>query len=205
MNKIIKSFITISTLSFLFGCSTSKVESSLAVQKETPTPTATLKPEEKPTPTPTATPTPEPTIESVVLSYPDQFDLASVPEYSGSPYAVVNDNVPYFTKENESTSSYESYSELDDLGRCSVAVANVGRDIMPTGKRGSIGMIKPTGWHTVRYDDIIEDKYLYNRCHLIGYQLTGENANERNLITGTRYMNVEGMLPFENQVADYVN
>lgn len=177
MNKIIKSFITISTLSFLFGCSTSKVESSLAVQKETPTPTATLKPEEKPTPTPTATPTPEPTIESVVLSYPDQFDLASVPEYSGSPYAVVNDNVPYFTKENESTSSYESYSELDDLGRCSVAVANVGRDIMPTGKRGSIGMIKPTG----------------------------ENANERNLITGTRYMNVEGMLPFENQVADYVN
>ena len=100
--------------------------------------------------------------------------------------------------------SSQTFSKLDSLGRCGAAIAVVGRDLMPTEERGSIGMIKPAGWHTVRYDDLIADKYLYNRCHLIGYQLTGENANEQNLITGTRYLNVEGMLPFENQVADYV-
>ena len=106
--------------------------------------------------------------------------------------------------ENEITSvSYEYYSELDALGRCGVCIASVGQDIMPTEKRGSIGQVKPTGWHTVKYD-FVDGKYLYNRCHLIGFQLTGENANKRNLITGTRYLNVEGMLPFENMVADYV-
>ena len=99
--------------------------------------------------------------------------------------------------------SFEEYSDLDNLGRCGVAMASVGQDIMPTEERGSIGQIKPAGWHTVKYD-CVDGKYLYNRCHLLGYQLTGENANERNLITGTRYLNVDGMLPFENMVADYV-
>lgn len=130
---------------------------------------------------------------------------ANYPAYSGEDYVVLNNNVPTFTSDEITTQSYEFYSELDDLGRCGYAMACVGQDIMPTEKRGSIGMIKPSGWHTVRYDDLISDKYLYNRCHLIGYQLTGENANKKNLITGTRYFNVTGMLPFEDEVADYVH
>ena len=131
------------------------------------------------------------------------FNLADVPAYSGQPYVAVNGNVPYFTDADLTDVSFESYSDLDSLGRCGVAEANIGQDLMPTEKRGAIGQVKPTGWHTVKYDQV-EGKYLYNRCHLIGYQLTGENANEKNLITGTRYLNVEGMLPFENMVADYV-
>lgn len=126
-------------------------------------------------------------------------------EFDGSAYTVINDNRPEFTeKEKQSVKSFERYSDLDKFGRCGVAFANISPEIMPTEKRGSIGMIKPSGWHTVRYDDLISDKYLYNRCHLIGFQLAGENANEKNLITGTRFMNVEGMLPFEDKVADYV-
>ena len=131
-------------------------------------------------------------------------DVAKVGKYKGKPYAVVNNNKPNFKKSQLTTTSYEKYSKLDRLGRCGVAMASVGRDIMPKEKRGAIGQVKPSGWHTVRYDDAIKDKYLYNRCHLIGYQLTGENANEQNLITGTRYLNVDGMLPFEDEVADYV-
>lgn len=124
--------------------------------------------------------------------------------YSGAPYEELNDNQPEFTeKEKTNTKSFEKYSELDDLGRCGVAYANISKEIMPTEERGAIGQVKPTGWHTVKYD-VVDGKYLYNRCHLIGYQLAGENANEKNLITGTRYMNVEGMLPFENEVAEYV-
>ena len=128
------------------------------------------------------------------------FDLSDVPAYSGSPYVPVNDNVPYFTEADDTTESFETYSDLDALGRCGVTYACVGTDLMPTEDRGSISSVTPTGWINVEYDG----QYLYNRCHLIGFQLTGENANERNLITGTRYMNVEGMLPFENMVADYV-
>jgi len=132
-----------------------------------------------------------------------EFDFSALPPYSGEPYISVCGGDPDFS-ENEITSvSYEYYSELDALGRCGVCIASVGQDIMPTEKRGSIGQVKPTGWHTVKYD-FVDGKYLYNRCHLIGFQLTGENANRRNLITGTRYLNVEGMLPFENMVADYV-
>lgn len=127
-----------------------------------------------------------------------------IPEYSGNPYVELNGNVPYFTDEELSTTAFELYSELDSLGRCGACYANVCKEIMPTEERGSIGMVKPTGWHTVKYD-CITDRYLYNRCHLIGYQLAGENANEKNLITGTRYLNVDGMLPFENEVADYVD
>ncbi len=119
------------------------------------------------------------------------------------PYIVVNNNVPYFEESDYTTKAFEEYSELDSLGRCGVAYANICKEIMPTKERGSISSIKPSGWQTKKYD-IVDGKYLYNRCHLIGYQLSGENANKKNLITGTRYMNVEGMLPFENMVADYV-
>lgn len=126
-----------------------------------------------------------------------------VPEFSDEPCVIINGNKPDFTEEDLVTESYELYSELDYLGRCGVAVACVGIDIMPTEERGAIGMIKPTGWHTVKYENV-NGKYLYNRCHLIGYQLTGENDNEKNLITGTRYLNIDGMLPFENFIADYV-
>lgn len=129
--------------------------------------------------------------------------LSDLPPYSGQAYIPVNDNVPYFTAEDSTTASFEEYSDLDALGRCGVTYACVGQDIMPTEERGSIGSVKPTGWQTVKYD-FVEGKYLYNRCHLIGFQLTGENANKQNLITGTRYLNIEGMLPFENMVADYV-
>lgn len=132
------------------------------------------------------------------------FSLSDVPVYSGKAYISVNGNVPYFTAAELTTTSFETYSDLDTLGRCGVTYACIGQDLMPTKERGSIGMVKPTGWHTVRYDDLVDGKYLYNRCHLIGYQLTGENANTKNLITGTRYLNIEGMLPFENMVADYI-
>ena len=128
---------------------------------------------------------------------------ATLPEYSDSPYVIVNNNEPFFTENDMTADSFEYYGELDELGRCTVAYASIGKDLMPTEKRGSIGSVKPTGWHTVKYD-IVDGKYLYNRCHLIGYQLTAENANKNNLITGTRYLNVDGMLLFENMVADYI-
>lgn len=131
------------------------------------------------------------------------FNVADVPAYSGEPYTAVNNNEPYFTSDNLTTEAFENYSELDALGRCGVAYANVCLETMPTEKRGSISEVKPTGWHSVKYDNV-DGKSLYNRCHLIGYQLTAENANQQNLITGTRYLNVDGMLPFENMVADYV-
>jgi len=133
----------------------------------------------------------------------NSFDASALPAYSGSPYTIVNDNVPYFKPIDCVRFSYEWYNPLDALGRCTMVRASVGKDIMPTEKRGEIGSVKPTGWHSVKYD-CVDGKSLYNRCHLIGFQLTGENANNRNLITGTRYMNVDGMLPFENLIADYV-
>lgn len=130
--------------------------------------------------------------------------LENLPEFSDSAYVELNDNQPEFSdEEKQDTQSFETYSELDSLGRCGVAFACIGQDLMPTEDRESISQVKPTGWQTVKYD-FVDGKYLYNRCHLIGFQLTGENANEKNLITGTRYMNVEGMLPFENMVADYI-
>ena len=129
--------------------------------------------------------------------------LDSIPEYSGDPYVVVNNNVPFFSKEDLKAEVFESYGDLDSLGRCTVAYSMVGTETMPTEERGSIGQVKPTGWHAVKYDNV-DGKYLYNRCHLIGYQPTAENANVKNLITGTRYLNVQGMLPFENLTADYI-
>ena len=133
----------------------------------------------------------------------EKITLSNLPAYSGEAYVELNGNVPNFDKSDMTTKAFEKYSEIDELGRCGVAYANVCTETMPTEKRGNIGMIKPSGWHTVKYDNV-DGKYLYNRCHLIGYQLTAENANEKNLITGTRYLNIEGMLPFENTVADYV-
>ena len=133
----------------------------------------------------------------------DVVSLDDIPEYSGSPYIAINDNQPLFSEDDYTTEAFEEYAELDYLGRCGVTFACVAVEIMPTEKRGDIGMVKPTGWVTSKYD-FVDGRYLYNRCHLIGYQLTGENANTSNLITGTRYMNTEGMLPFENMIADYV-
>ncbi len=141
---------------------------------------------------------------SAETSSQQAFSLENIPPFDGeTAFVPINDNVPFFTKEDLTTTSYEKYSPLDNLKRCGVAMACVGRDIMPTQDRESIGQVKPSGWQTVKYD-VVEGKYLYNRCHLIGFQLTGENANEKNLITGTRYLNIEGMLPFENMIADYV-
>ena len=131
------------------------------------------------------------------------YTLAELPAYAGEPYVVLEENQPSFPDGDKTSTPFERYSQLDYFGRCGPAYANVGPETMPTEERGSIGQVKPSGWHTVKYD-CVDGKYLYNRCHLIGYQLTAENANELNLVTGTRYMNVEGMLPFENEVADYV-
>ena len=143
------------------------------------------------------------TPQDTTASTDSPYAQGEIPAYSGTPFVYLNQNVPDFTSDDYTTESYEYYSELDDLGRCGVAMACIGIDLMPTEDRGSISSVKPSGWKSVQYD-IVDGKYLYNRCHLIGFQLSGENANEKNLITGTRYLNVEGMLPFENMIADYV-
>ena len=139
----------------------------------------------------------------IPINYTYAYSMENIPEYTDKEYIIINNNEPYFTEEDYTLKSFEKYSDLDLLGRCGVAYANVGIDTMPTIERGSIGMIKPTGWHTIKYD-IVNGKYLYNRCHLIGYQLTGENDNEKNLITCTRQMNIGTMLEYENKVVDYV-
>lgn len=135
----------------------------------------------------------------------NSFDLQSIPEYENQPYVYINNNIPNFEQEQNKTQGFEKYSQLDSLGRCGVAYANICKEIMPdkTEERGFISNIYPSGWKSVKYEGIVDNNYLYNRSHLIGWQLAGENANNKNLITGTRYMNVEGMLPFENMVDDY--
>ena len=151
-------------------------------------------------------PSPDSSAVGTASSQPTGADsLADIPPYSGSPYAVLCNNVPNFSAEELKTKGFESYSALDELGRCGGAVACCGREIMPKKgeKRGSISQIKPTGWVQAFYDNI-SGKSLYNRCHLIGWQLSAENANKQNLITGTRYLNETGMLPFENMIADYI-
>ena len=144
-------------------------------------------------------------IAGTVLAGRKNAAVPDLPQYAGLPCTVIHDNIPYFDPEEIKPESFETYSSLDALGRCGTAFACVSEDTMPTGERGKIGMVKPSGWHTVQYPEMIEDRYLYNRCHLIAWCLSGENANERNLITGTRYMNVEGMLPFEEKVARYID
>ncbi len=146
--------------------------------------------------------------ENIIANEQTKFDLSTIPEYTASPYVEINNNIPYFTEEDYTTTPFENYSEWDILGRSGTAYANICKEIMPkeNEKRGEIGNIKDlSGWVQKRYDNLIKDKYLYNRCHLIGWQLAGENDNKKNLITGTRYLNTEGMLPFENKVADYIN
>ena len=131
------------------------------------------------------------------------YTLEEVPAYTGEPWVILNENIPDFPQEDKTSVSFERYSQLDYFGRCGPAYANVGAETLPTEERGAIGQVKPSGWQTAKYD-FVDGKYLYNRCHLIAYQLTAENANELNLITGTRYLNVTGMLPFENQVVAYI-
>lgn len=133
----------------------------------------------------------------------EYYDFNEIPEYNGEAYIYINNNEPYFNDDDKITENFEKYSDLDNLGRCGVAYANVSKDTMPTEERESIGNIQPSGWHTIKYD-IVSGNYLYNRCHLIGFQLTGENANEKNLITCTRYMNATTMLKFENEVVSYI-
>ena len=130
-----------------------------------------------------------------------------IPDYSGVPFVIINNNIPFFDENDYAKETFESYSKLDSLGRCGVAYANVSRELMPTEERGKIRDIKPSGWRQAKYEGIVDSNppYLYNRCHLIAYCLTAENANEQNLITGTHYMNVEGMLPFEEEVARYLD
>ena len=141
------------------------------------------------------------------LIFEDVFLELDVPPYSGEPYVVVNDNVPFFEEDDKIGVDFEVYSELDSLGRCGSAFANIGRELQPTEERGAIDHIKPSGWNQARYEGYINSSppYLYNRCHLIAFCLTAENDNEKNLITGTQYMNEEGMLPFETQVARYLD
>ena len=178
------------------------VDESLA---ETPLPSST--PEPKEFESTQVQPTEEPDLinsqESIPQISESTFSVTDIEPYNGQPYIVVNNNIPYFSDDDLTSQSYEYYSDLDELGRCGTAHASIGLDIMPTEERGDIGSVKPSGWHTVKYNEYIDGNYLYNRCHLIGYQLSGENDN-KNLITGTRYLNVQGMLPFENMVADYV-
>lgn len=192
INKLLSGLIAI-TLSFsLTGCGNDAQENKTDNMIET-TPLVTVE----------STIVPTPIVNQLTEQVNTVFDISSIPPYSGTPYVDVNNNIPYFTSSDLTTTAFENYSSLDNLGRCGVAYANICKEIMPTEERGKIGQVKPTGWHTVKYDNV-DGKYLYNRCHLIGYQLSGENANEKNLITGTRYMNVDGMLPFENMVADYI-
>lgn len=145
---------------------------------------------------------PQISLESDILSWNGE---DAIPVYSGVPWTEINGSIPYFSAEEKVIDVFENYSDLDSLGRCGQAYANICIELMPTEERGQIGQVKPSGWHTVKYPEQIKDLYLYNRCHLIGFQLAGENANEKNLVTGTRYLNIEGMLPFEDEIADHVH
>lgn len=141
--------------------------------------------------------------DKVVPGAEPKIEIADIPEYAGSPFVEINGNIPQFDEADLTRDAFEEYSPLDILSRCKTAYAKLGTELMPEEERGSISEVKPTGWQNVKYESV-DQGYLYNRCHLIGFQLAGENANERNLITGTRYMNVDGMLPFENLVATYI-
>ncbi len=190
------------------GCSTSaEITTPTAAGPESPAVehSASEKPESSTT---DAAALPETAVKPPSAEDPGASDTPAyhdLPAYDGSPYVYVNDGEPAFTDdERAAAAGTELYGELDALGRCTATFAVVGTETMPTEERGSIGEVRPTGWKMGKYD-FVDGKYLYNRCHLLGFQLTGENANVSNLITGTRYMNVEGMLPFENAVADYVH
>lgn len=189
------------------GCTQEEATAKSIIEKEEAVVETTAAPETIQTPLPLQTPevaTEEVTVSDQLIATAPTNTEITIPAYDGSPYVEINNNVPLFTDSELTTTSFESYNAYGSLDRAGVACANIGIDLMPTEERGSIGMVKPSGWHTVRYDGIVDGNYLYNRCHLIGYQLTGERDTYYNLITGTRYLNIEGMLPFENQVADYI-
>ena len=164
-------------------------------------------PTEQPTKTPelTSTPTPTPVVKESTLTIKVNGNAYIIPDYEDDAYTEVNGGIPFFTdSEKTCTEPLEIYPDLDSLGRCGSTLANICPELMPEDDREEIGMVKPSGWHTIKYPDLIEDLYLFNRCHLIGFQLAGENANENNLITGTRYLNIDGMLDHENMIARYV-
>lgn len=197
--RITSGFLALIMALSLAACSSTDPSTSSSPTTTPASATSSVAPIEEAEPTASPDPTPSPTAEPISST----FDLSSIPAYSGSPYVAVNNNVPYFSSGDITTEEFERYSPLDSLGRCGVAYANICLALMPTEDRESISDVKPTGWVNNSYD-CVDGGYLYNRCHLIGFQLAGENANEKNLITGTRSMNVDGMLPFENMVADYV-
>lgn len=199
-SKVIAFILCIISVIFLFGCNDNYKEQIINEQSSSPTTNSAV--DNLSTEKPEGTTEQPQTI--TIAPRVSSFELSDIPSYSGNPYYEINNNQPFFKADELTTDTFKEFSELDSLGRCGVAFACLGTDSLPTEERGEIGMIKPTGWHTVRYDDIIEDKYLYNRCHLIAFELSGENANPKNLITGTRYMNVKGMLPFENRVRSYI-
>lgn len=198
MKKSIKALILLSILSVLSGCTKETTTTTTNTTIETTHETEILD----------ITTVENTTTENTIVETSNiNDDLFVASNYTGTPYIEINNNIPYFTKSDITTDVFETYSELDELGRCGVAYANICTEIMPTEKRGEIGKIKPSGWHTANYNEypgLVDGNYLYNRCHLIAYMLAGENANEKNLITGTRYMNVTGMLPFEDKVHDYM-
>ena len=186
----------------LFSSCSILLEEPQNTQTPTQTPMATI----APTFAPTLTPTLAPTMNGGTGngdSSDETITLSNIPPYSGEAFVAINDYIPFFTADDITANAYEYYSDLDALGRCGVVMACCGKEIMPTGERGDISGVKPSGWVQAKYD-FISGKYLYNRCHLIGWQLSAEDANKKNLITGTRYFNVDGMLPFENMVADYI-
>lgn len=208
--KLLYSLIVLAILFIQAATGNLDLSTLISPQDSAQESTASLPVSGEPSPAPSGTPAQQPPAQSGDLfpgstaqSFGQPVSPETIPEYSGEPYIVLNNNVPFFTDEEMTTASFELYGDLDSLGRCTAAYANVGTDLMPTEKRGSISSVKPTGWHSVQYDNV-DGKSLYNRCHLIGFQLTGENANKKNLITGTRYLNVDGMLPFEDMIADYV-
>lgn len=202
-NKLNRIWATLLALFMAVSVSGCDDTSSFSATPE-PTPVVTALPEAgSETPVATATIEPKETVTPESEEIVTSFDVTTVPEYSGSPYVVVNDNKPYFTSDELTTEVFETYSPLDEYGRCGVAYANVCTDLMPTEDRERISDVTPSGWDNNPYD-FVDGGYVYNRCHLVGFQLAGENANELNLITCTRSMNVDGMLPYENMVADYV-
>lgn len=195
LKKALSLLLVLTLICSISGCDTLYTDQSESGQTSSTTVTTTVKSESGNQNDP----------EGDASTGKDVIDLSELPVYSGSPFIVINNNQPEFNESELTTAGYEKYSSLDILGRCGVAIASCGKEIMPSEdeERGSISSVKPSGWVQAQYD-FVSGKYLYNRCHLIGWQLSAENANKSNLITGTRYMNTEGMLPFENMVADYI-
>lgn len=203
IKKIFSLLLILVVISCLFGGCASQSNANVSIIDEPSASVSGLPSFEESEPS--SAPVVSPSASAEEFSIISAITLDDVPAYNGQPFIEINDNIPFFADELADCEavSFEQYAPLDELGRCGVAYACVGIDLMPTQERGDISDVHPTGWEQAQYDSV-DGGYLYNRSHLIGYQLSGEDDNERNLITGTRYMNTEGMLPFENMVADYV-